>query len=78
MPTNQLYLMRYVGIPRVHEELRRLELYGIANIIWGGGNRLREIMICELATLVTEPKHFSGTFNDLSSNLLDRSNANIL
>ena len=62
-------LMRALGIPRIHEELRRAVLFGLAGIFRCDRHRLSQIMTSGLAMLATDPQQLYGTFLGLAYKL---------
>ena len=71
-------LLRALGIPRIHEELRRAVLSRLAGIFKCSSHRLGRMMICQLAVLATDPRQLFGTFLGLAYELLNRSFEGVL
>ena len=71
-------LLIALGIPRIHEELRRAALFGLAGIFRCDNHRLKQLMTCWLAMLATEPQQLPGTFLGLVCNLLNGSFQSVL
>ena len=66
-------LLIALGIPRIHEELRKAVLVGLAGIFRGQNHRMRHLMICQLSMLAIDPCQRSDTFLGLAYRLLNNS-----
>ena len=71
-------LLEALGISRIHEELRRAVLFGLARIFRCGDNRLSQVMTCWLAMLATQPQQLSGSFLELAYKMLNCSFEDVL
>ena len=71
-------LLIALGIPRIHEELRKAVLVGLAGIFRGQNHRMRHLMICQLSMLAIDPCQLSDTFLGLAYRLLNNSFLSVL
>ena len=71
-------LLVALGIPRIHEELRRAAVFGLTRIFRGGDHRLSQVMTSWLAMLATEPQQLSGSFLGFVYRLLNCSFEDVL
>ena len=62
-------LLIALGIPRINEEVMRAVLFGLSDVCFEAGIRLRGVMTSGLAVPATDFQQLSGTFLDLSYSL---------